>query len=108
MPAVLSTKKSVIDPRDMPDIERATMRRIFSFLRPYRRQALLVIGSIVLAALCGALPPLFLKRDRRSGDPAGPARLAVPAVRRHGARRRCSPVCSASRSATWRRSSPSG
>jgi len=60
--AAISTKKSVIDPRDIPEIERATMRRIFSFLRPYRRQALLVLGSIILAALCGALPPLFLKR----------------------------------------------
>ena len=62
MSAVISTKKSVIDPRDIPDIERATLGRIFSFLRPYRRQALLVLGSIILAALCGALPPLFLKR----------------------------------------------
>ena len=62
MSAAISTKKSVIDPRDIPEIERATMRRIFSFLRPYRRQALLVLGSIILAALCGALPPLFLKR----------------------------------------------
>ena len=71
MPAVLSTKKSVIDPRDLPDIERATMRRIFSFLRPYRRQALLVIGSIVLAALCGALPPLLLKRVIDQAIPQG-------------------------------------
>ena len=62
MSAAISTKKSVIDPRDIPEIERATLGRIFSFLRPYRRQALLVLGSIVLAALCGALPPLFLKR----------------------------------------------
>jgi len=60
--AAISTKKSVIDPRDIPDIERATLGRIFAFLRPYRRQALLVLGSIILAALCGALPPLFLKR----------------------------------------------
>jgi len=60
--AAISTKKSVIDPRDIPDIERATLGRIFVFLRPYRRQALLVLGSIILAALCGALPPLFLKR----------------------------------------------
>jgi ATP-binding cassette, subfamily B, bacterial len=71
VPAVLSTKKSVIDPRDLPDIERATLRRIFSFLRPYRRQALLVIASIVLAALCGALPPLFLKRIVDQAIPQG-------------------------------------
>jgi ATP-binding cassette subfamily B protein len=71
VPAVLSTKKSVIDPRDLPDIERATLGRIFSFLRPYRRQALLVIGSIVLAALCGALPPLFLKRIVDQAIPQG-------------------------------------
>src|SRR5688572_8722416 len=59
----------------MPDIERATLRRIFSFLRPYRRQALLVIGSIVLAALCGALPPLFLKRIVDQAIPQGQLRL---------------------------------
>ena len=62
MSAAISTKKTKIDPRDLPEIERATMRRIFSFLRPYRRQALLVLASIVCAALCGAAPPLFLKR----------------------------------------------
>ena len=47
------------------------MRRIFSFLRPYRRQALLVTSSIVCAALCGAMPPLFLKRIIDQAIPQG-------------------------------------
>ena len=71
MPAAISTKKTHIDPRDLPEIERATMRRIFSFLRPYRRQALLVMSSIVCAALCGAMPPLFLKRIIDQAIPQG-------------------------------------
>ena len=44
MSAAISTKKTKIDPRDLPEIERATMRRIFTFLRPYRRQALMVVS----------------------------------------------------------------
>ena len=47
------------------------MRRIFSFLRPYRRQALLVLSSIIFAALCGAMPPLFLKRIVDQAIPEG-------------------------------------
>ena len=62
MTAPISTKKTYIEPRDLPEIERATMRRIASFLRPYRKQALTILLSIVCAAVCGALPPLFLKR----------------------------------------------
>jgi ATP-binding cassette, subfamily B, bacterial len=67
----ISTKKTKIDPRDLPEIERATMRRIFSFLRPYRRQGLLVLSSIIFAALCGAMPPLFLKRIVDHAIPEG-------------------------------------
>jgi aerobic-type carbon monoxide dehydrogenase small subunit (CoxS/CutS family) len=67
----ISTKKTHIDPRDLPEIERATMGRIFSFLRPYRRQALLVMSSIICAALCGAMPPLFLKRIVDQAIPQG-------------------------------------
>ena len=67
----ISTKKTKIDPRDLPEIERATMRRIFSFLRPYRRQGMLVLASIIFAALCGAMPPLFLKRIVDHAIPEG-------------------------------------
>jgi len=78
MSTPISTKKTHIDPRDLPDlaaIEGGTLRRIFSLLRPYRRQALLVLSSIVCAALCGAMPPLFLKRVVDQAIPQGRAGL---------------------------------
>ena len=77
MSAAISTKKTKIDPRDLPEIERATMRRIFTFLRPYRRQALMVVSSIICAALCGALPPLFLKRIIDQAIPQGRVSLLL-------------------------------
>ena len=108
MPAAISTKKSVIDPRDLPEIERATLRRIFSFLRPYRRQAFLVLASIVRAALRGALPPLFLKRIVDQAIPAAATSTCCSCCAAAWRLGPLSPVCSASRSATSRRSSPSG
>lgn len=43
-------------------MERATVSRILRYFRPYRRQVLMVMGSIALSALAGGLPPLFIKR----------------------------------------------
>jgi ATP-binding cassette, subfamily B, bacterial len=43
-------------------IEPATLSRILTYFRPYRRQVALVMSSIALAALAGGLPPLFIKR----------------------------------------------
>lgn len=62
MVSLPSSKKTYIDPGELPDVERATLRRIFSYLRPYRGYAFLVLLSITCAALLGALPPLFIKR----------------------------------------------
>jgi ATP-binding cassette subfamily B protein len=59
--ALPSSKKTYIDPRDLPAIERVTLGRIASYLRPYRRHAFLVLVSITAAALLGAIPPLFVK-----------------------------------------------
>jgi ATP-binding cassette subfamily B protein len=43
-------------------IERKTLARVFGYFRPYRRQVVLVMTSIAMAALAGAMPPLFIKR----------------------------------------------
>ncbi|HVY28976.1 MAG TPA: ABC transporter ATP-binding protein [Polyangiaceae bacterium] len=43
-------------------IERKTLARILGYFRPYRRQVVLVMTSIAMAALFGAMPPLFIKR----------------------------------------------
>jgi ATP-binding cassette subfamily B protein len=58
---LLGIKKTYIDPRRLPDVDREMLWRILSFLRPYRRQAFLVAGAVVLSALLGAIPPLFVK-----------------------------------------------
>src|SRR6266478_2033591 len=66
-----SARRTYIDPRDLPAMNRATAARILAQLRPYRGQAALVLIAIVGAALLNALPPLFL---RRIIDQALPAR----------------------------------
>ncbi len=53
--------KSYVDPKTAPDIERATLRRIGSYIRPYRTQAALVLLAILFSAMLGALPALFVK-----------------------------------------------
>lgn len=58
---VTSTRRSHIDPKDLPEVERATLRRILSYLRPYRVQTALVIISIVIAAGLGLVPSLCIK-----------------------------------------------
>jgi ATP-binding cassette subfamily B protein len=58
---VTSTKKSQIDPRDLPAVDRATLRRIFAYLQPYRGTIGAVTLLIVVAALLNLLPPLLLK-----------------------------------------------
>jgi ATP-binding cassette subfamily B protein len=62
MLTLTSTKRSYIDPKDLPAVERATLRRIFSYLRPYRGQGGLVLIAIVAAAVLGGVPALFVER----------------------------------------------
>ncbi|HSD89591.1 MAG TPA: ABC transporter ATP-binding protein [Kofleriaceae bacterium] len=61
MVTVTSTKRSHIDPKDLPEVERATLRRILAFLRPYRLQTFLVFASILLAAGLGLVPSFAIK-----------------------------------------------
>ncbi len=57
----VTTKRSHIDPRDLPEVQRATLRRILLYLRPYKTQTILVVIAIVLGALLGLLPPMCIK-----------------------------------------------
>ncbi|MEA2696343.1 MAG: ATP-binding cassette, subfamily bacterial [Myxococcales bacterium] len=70
MPALPSSKRTYIDPRDLPAMNRATARRILAQLRPYRGQATLVLLAIVGGAALNALPPLLLKRVVDDAIPA--------------------------------------
>jgi len=51
-----------MDPTGQRPIERKTLARILGYFRPYRRQVALVMTSVAMAALFGAMPPLFIKR----------------------------------------------
>jgi len=62
MVTLANTRRSHIDPKDLPEVQRATLRRIFSYLRPYRRAALLVVVSIIASALLGLIPALCIER----------------------------------------------
>ena len=70
-------KKSYIDPALAPEIERATLRRILGFMRPYRRQVALVLVIILGAALLDLLPPLLIKRVVDEAIPQGDMRLLI-------------------------------
>src|SRR4029079_17886059 len=61
MSTVVSTKKSYIDPKDLPRLDRTTLRRTFSYLRPYRRQSALVVLTVAVGACLDLFPPLFMK-----------------------------------------------
>ena len=58
---VTSTRRSHIDPKDLPEVQRATLRRIFTYLRPYRGHVTLVVLAIVVGAALGLVPPLAIK-----------------------------------------------
>ena len=58
---VTTTRRSHIDPKDLPEVQRATLRRIFTYLRPYRAQTMLVVAAIVLSAGLGLTPSLCIK-----------------------------------------------
>jgi ATP-binding cassette subfamily B protein len=52
-------------------LDRAVMRRVWSFARPYRRMLWLFLVTIVLASLVGILPPLVIKRIIDEAIPNG-------------------------------------
>ena len=62
MVTVTTTRRSHIDPKDLPEVQRATLRRIFTYLRPYRAQSILVVLAIVAASVAGLTPALCVKR----------------------------------------------
>ena len=68
-------KKTWIDPNDLPAMERATLRRIGGCVRPYARQAFVVVFCIIGAAILNLGPPWFVKRIVDVAIPAGDTRL---------------------------------
>src|SRR5437867_967976 len=62
MSTPVSTKRTYLDPGSLPAVERATLRRIASYLRPYLRPLFAIGFLLVSSALLDLLPPLFIKR----------------------------------------------
>jgi len=56
------SKKSYIDPSALPSVERATVWRIGSYLKPYWRRLLAIGFLLVSSALLDLLQPLLIKR----------------------------------------------
>jgi ATP-binding cassette subfamily B protein len=55
-------QKSHVDVRALPPVERATIGRIASYLKPYSGQIALIAFLLVSSALLNLLPPLLIKR----------------------------------------------
>lgn len=54
-------KKTWIDPKTLPPVERETLRRILQYIRPYWPQAIVLGLCISSAAALNLLPPYFIK-----------------------------------------------
>jgi ATP-binding cassette subfamily B protein len=59
---LISTKKSYIDPSELPPLDRTTLRRILGCLRPYRRRGAFVLVLLVLVAGLQMVPPLLIRQ----------------------------------------------
>jgi ATP-binding cassette, subfamily B, bacterial len=59
---VRGVHKTYIDPSSLPAVERQTLRRILSYLWPYRLRVVLVVTCIALGALLNLAPAWFVKR----------------------------------------------
>src|SRR5262245_26827517 len=63
-------RKTYIDPSALPSVERATLRRIASYLKPYFRYLLAIGLFLITSALLDLLPPWLIKRVIDSALPA--------------------------------------
>ena len=75
MSTLVSSKKTYIDPRDLPPVEVSILRRILTYLHPYRRDAALVLIAVLLSAFLSLLPPFLVRRAVDEAIPAGNLRL---------------------------------
>ena len=55
-------KKTFIDPKDLPALEAATLRRILGQLAPHRGRAAVVVSCILLGSVLGLSSAWFVKR----------------------------------------------
>src|SRR5512144_1213715 len=67
--------KTRLDPKDLPPVEAATLRRILTYVRPYWRRALLVTACMTTAAALSLSLPWFMRRVVDEAIPQGNLRL---------------------------------
>jgi ATP-binding cassette, subfamily B, bacterial len=67
--------KTRLDPKDLPTVEAARLRRILAYVRPYWRRALLVLACMVAAAALNLSLPWFIRRVVDEAIPQGNVRL---------------------------------
>jgi ATP-binding cassette subfamily B protein len=72
---VRHVRKPVIDPKDIPAVESATLRRILRHVAPYRWQAAYVMSCIIGAAILSLAAPWFVKRIVDEAIPSGNVKL---------------------------------
>jgi ATP-binding cassette subfamily B protein len=75
MATLPSPKKTYIDPKDLPRVDRTTLWRILAYVRPYRAESGLVVMTILLSSALGLLPPFFVERAVDVAIPARDGRL---------------------------------
>jgi ATP-binding cassette, subfamily B, bacterial len=63
--------KTRLDPKDLPAVEAATLRRILAYVRPYWRRAVLVILCMAAAAALSLSLPWFVRRVIDEAIPQG-------------------------------------
>jgi ATP-binding cassette subfamily B protein len=56
---------------DRPKVDRALLRRVLAYARPYRRLLAVVIGTIVIITLISLVPPLLMRDLLDTAIPAG-------------------------------------
>lgn len=75
--------------QDRPTVDRALLRRVLAYARPYRRMLVVVVGTIVVITLVSLVPPLLMRDLLDTAIPAGDLRrvtllglgmVAVPLV----------------------------
>ena len=57
--------------QDRPTVDRALLRRVLGYARPYRGSLAVVIGTIVVITLISLLPPLLMRDLLDTAIPAG-------------------------------------
>jgi ATP-binding cassette subfamily B protein len=60
--------------QDRPTVDRALLRRVLAYARPYRRLLAVVIGTIVVITLISLVPPLLMRDLLDTAIPAGDMR----------------------------------